>query len=59
MDANVYINYVDGPCKKFCQPVLHKLLPAGATLRVHFPKADGTVGIWEFTGGVKAIKQVQ
>jgi hypothetical protein len=52
MEADIYINYVGGPCTTFCYPSIPCLLPAGAKLRVHFPKADGSVGSGVFEGGV-------
>lgn len=51
MEADLYINYVGGPCKDYCIPSVPKLLPPGAKLRVHFPKPDGTVGVGHFIGG--------
>jgi hypothetical protein len=51
--ADLYIN--KPPCgagAANCRFVLNKLLPEGATLRVHFLNTDGTVGEWDFTGGV-------
>ncbi len=45
MDADLYVNHPTSPCPAagFCRFVLHKLLPPGATLRVHFP--DGAGGV--------------
>lgn len=54
MKAELFINKVPcgtGPAK--CQYVLHKLLPQGAILDVHFPSDSGGVRTWRFTGGVK------
>jgi hypothetical protein len=56
MDADLYINYVGGPCPTFCQSSVPNLLPAGAKLRVHFPKPDGSVGMGVFEGGVPGFK---
>ncbi|HEX6685587.1 MAG TPA: DddA-like double-stranded DNA deaminase toxin [Candidatus Limnocylindrales bacterium] len=55
MDADVFINRDTGPCESAgaCRYVLHKLIPEGSTMRVHFPDASGTgVRTWTFTGGV-------
>jgi nucleic acid/nucleotide deaminase of polymorphic system toxin len=52
-DADLYISKPPcGPSPANCRFVLYKLLPEGATLRVHFPAGDGTVVQWTFTGGV-------
>jgi len=55
-EADVYINYVGGPCKTYCVPSLPKLLPPGAKLRVYFPKADGTRGVGHFIGGTPGFQ---
>jgi RHS repeat-associated protein len=51
MEADLYINYVGGPCPVYCQPSIPSLLPPGAKLRVHYPKPDGSVGVGIFVGG--------
>jgi hypothetical protein len=50
-DADLFIN--QAPCKKsgMCRYNLHKILPQGSTLRVHFPDDGGTVMTWEFRHG--------
>ena len=54
MDADVFINRDTGPCASAgsCRFVLHKLIPEGSTMRVHFPDPAGGVSTWTFTGGV-------
>lgn len=52
--ADLYIN--KAPCdigRAKCRYVLHKLLPAGAVLDVHFPDGSGGVSTWRFVGGRK------
>ncbi|TMD89974.1 MAG: hypothetical protein E6I73_09290 [Chloroflexi bacterium] len=52
-NADLFINKPPcGPGAANCRTVLFKLLPEGSTLRVHFLNVDGTVGEWDFTGGV-------
>jgi hypothetical protein len=54
-DADLFINKVpcgDPPGPANCRFVLHKLLPEGSTLRVHFPADDGSVDVWTFKSGV-------
>jgi hypothetical protein len=53
MDADLFINMPGGPCEAYCRWNLYKFLPPGSKLRVHFPNPDGSVGIWEFTGGIR------
>lgn len=59
--AELHINLP--PCgprgRANCRMVLNKLMPVGATLDVHFPKDDGTVGTWRFTGGQPLWKEVR
>jgi RHS repeat-associated protein len=50
-DADLYINKIPCATGGFCRFVLHKTLPPGATLRVHFPDGSGGVRTWTFTGG--------
>jgi SCP1.201-like deaminase len=54
-DADLFINKVpcgDPPGPANCRFVLHKLLPEGSTLRVHFPGDDGSVTVWTFKSDV-------
>jgi hypothetical protein len=52
MDADLYINQAPCPRSAQCRFNLHKVLPAGSTLRVHFLEADGTtVSCWKFVAG--------
>ena len=51
--AELFINRT--PCwypPARCMSVIHKLLPPGCRLRVHFPRPDGSVGIVDIVGGV-------
>ncbi|WP_194913697.1 DddA-like double-stranded DNA deaminase toxin [Catenulispora rubra] len=50
-DADLYINKIPCDTGGFRRFVLHKTLPDGATLRVHFPDGNGGVRTWTFTGG--------
>jgi hypothetical protein len=53
MDADLFINQVPcGPGAAACRFVLHKLIPPGAKLRVHFLNQNQTVGTWLFEGGI-------
>ena len=57
--ADLYINKV--PCdigRAKCRYVLHKLLPAGSTLDVHFPNDGGGVTTWRFVGGTKGWSEL-
>jgi hypothetical protein len=50
--ADLYINKV--PCeigRAKCRYVLHKLLPPGSVLDVHFPNDQGTISTWRFVSG--------
>jgi hypothetical protein len=59
--AQLYIN--KAPCGPTgaakCRVVLHKLLPLGASLLVHFPdEHTGNTRIWEFKGGVPGYRVI-
>jgi len=52
--ADLFIN--KAPCdigRAKCRYVLHKLLPPGSVLDVHFPDDSGTVRTWRFASGSK------
>jgi hypothetical protein len=56
--ADLFINKI--PCeigRAKCRYVLHKLLPAGAVLDVHFPDGTG-VTTWRFVGGTKGWSEL-
>jgi hypothetical protein len=57
--ADLYIN--KAPCeigRAKCRYVLHKLLPAGSVLDVHFPNDSGGVTTWRFVGGIKGWSEL-
>lgn len=57
--ADLYINKV--PCgrgRAMCRYVLHKLLPSGSVLDVHFPRDSGGTTTWRFTAGTKGWSEL-
>ncbi|REJ96414.1 MAG: hypothetical protein DWQ34_04035 [Planctomycetota bacterium] len=60
-EAHLYINYIGGPCTvppARCQSVIHKLIPPGSKLWVHYPKPDGNVGKGFFKYGLEGFQIV-
>ena len=56
--ANLYIN--KAPCdigRAKCRYVLHKLLPTGSVLDVHFPNDSGGISTWRFVSGIEKWRQ--
>jgi len=41
-----------------CRYVLHKLLPAGSVLDVHFPNDSGGISTWRFVAGRKGWSEL-
>jgi hypothetical protein len=57
--ADLYINKV--PCdigRAKCRYVLHKLLPPGSVLDVHFPNDSGGISTWRFTAVCKGWSEL-
>ncbi len=57
--ADLFIN--KAPCdigRAKCRYVLHKLLPEGSVLDVHFPNDSGGVSTWRFVGGTKGWSEL-
>lgn len=58
--ADLFIN--KAPCdigRAKCRHVLHKLLPHGSVLDVHFPNDRGGVSTWRFAGGTKGWSELR